>query len=39
MASNVGIKELMPKSYLVEIKKIKSTLFGSLDSKKTPLIQ
>jgi len=34
MTSNVEIKELIPKSYLVEVKKIESTLFGSLDSKK-----
>jgi len=31
MTSNVGIKELMPESCLVEVKKIEPTLFGSLD--------
>jgi len=39
MTSNVGIKKLMPKSCLVEVKKIESTLFGSLDSKKNSLVR
>jgi len=34
MTSNVGMKELMPKSCLVEVKKIGSIIFGSLDFEK-----
>jgi len=39
MSSNVRIKELIPKNCLIEVKKIESSPFRSLDSKKNPLIQ